>query len=143
MVGNQILRVDATLKVGAASQVVDVSAAPPQLQTEEASTNYNITSEQIQNLPTTSSTGRNVQSLYRLTPGATPPYEANSQAANPQRSQPINVNGQSYDINTQRLDGAVDENPWLPNLVAYLPPPDAIETTNTAAVSSSDEQATD
>lgn len=138
--GNQILRVDATLKLGETSQVVDVTTAPPQLQTEEASTNYNITSEQIQNLPTTSSTGRNVQALYRLIPGATPPYEANSQAANPQRSEPINVNGQSYDINTQRLDGAVDQNPWLPNLVAYLPPPDAIQTINAVTASFNAEQ---
>jgi hypothetical protein len=137
---NQILRVNATLAVGEATQTISVTAAPPALQTEEASANYNISTEQTANLPTTSSTGRNIQSLYKLLPGSTPPYEGNSQAANPQRSQPINVNGQTYDTNTQRLDGAVDQNPWLPDLVAYLPPPDAIESIDTQTASFNAEQ---
>ncbi len=137
---NQVLRVNASLTIGEATQTISVTSAPPALQTEEATTNYNISTEQTSNLPTTSSTGRNIQGLFKLIPGSSPPYEGNSQAANPQRSQPINVNGQTYDTNTQRLDGAVDQNPWLPDLIAYLPPPDAIESIDTQTASFNAEQ---
>lgn len=140
VLANQTLRVNTALAVGAANQSVTVFTAPPALQTEDASNTYNISSEQVAQLPTASSSGRNVQSLFKLVPGATPPYEANSTAANPNRSEPINVNGNSYDNNTQRIDGAVDANPWLPNLVAYLPSPDAIESVNVVTAAFNAEQ---
>jgi hypothetical protein len=110
------------------------------LQTETADTNYNISQQQITDLPTTSTTGRNFQSLYRLVPGATPPAEQNSAGANPQRSQAVNVNGVSNATNTTRIDGAVDAYPWLPYLVAYLPPTDGIESVNIVTGSFNAEQ---
>ena len=137
---NTSARVDLQLKVGSATQQVTVTTAPPLLQTETAHTEYNITEEQIQDLPTTSTTGRNFQSLYRLIPGSTPPAEQNSAGGNPQRSQAVNVNGISNATNTTRIDGAVDAYPWLPYLVAYLPPTDGIESVNVVTGSFNAEQ---
>ena len=133
-------RVSLQLKVGSATQQVTVTTAPPLLQTETAHTEYNITEEQLVNLPTTSTTGRNFQSLYRLIPGSTPPAEQNSAGGNPQRSQAVNVNGISNATNTTRIDGAVDAYPWLPYLVAYLPPTDGIESVNVVTGSFNAEQ---
>ena len=128
ILANGTARVNASLTTASTTEQVTVSAAPPMLQTDRAETSYNISTQQLTELPTTSSTGRNFQSLYRLVPGSTPPAEQNSQASNPQRSQAINVNGLNATANGTRVDGAID--PYLPINVAYVPPQDAIETVN-------------
>ena len=137
---NTVIRANLQLAVGSDTQQVTVTTAPPLLQTETADTNYNISQKQIQNLPTTSTTGRNFQSLYRLVPGSTPPAEQNSAGSNPQRAQSVNVNGVSNSTNTTRIDGAVDAYPWLAYLVAYLPPTDGIESINVVTGSFNAEQ---
>ena len=136
---NTVARVNVALTVGT-SQEITVSTAPPLLETDRAETDYNISPEQIEQLPTTSTTGRNFQSLYRLVPGSTPPAEQNSAASNPQRSQAVNVNGVSNSTNTTRIDGAVDAYPWIPYLAAYLPPTDGIESINVVTGSFNAEQ---
>ena len=123
---NQTARIDAQIGVQQVATTVQVSSAPPQLQTDTAVVQTNISSQQLEQLPTTSSTGRNFQSLYRLIPGSSPPAEQNSAASNPQRSQAVNVNGVSNAANTTRIDGAVDQYAWLPYIIAYVPPQDAI-----------------
>ncbi|SNT36585.1 TonB-dependent Receptor Plug Domain [Granulicella rosea] len=140
LLANTTLRVNLTLKVGASTQEITVTDAAPMLQTETADTAYNISQQQIAELPTTSTTGRNFQSLYRLVPGSTPPAEQNSAGGNPQRAQAVNVNGVSNATNTTRIDGAVDAYPWLPYLVAYLPPTDGIESINVVTGSFNAEQ---
>ncbi len=137
---NTVARVNVQLAVGSVSQEVSVSTAPPLLQADRAETDYNISPEQIAQLPTTSTTGRNFQSLYRLVPGSTPPAEQNSAASNPQRAQAVNVNGVSNSTNTTRIDGAVDAYPWIPYLAAYLPPTDGIESINVVTGSFNAEQ---
>jgi hypothetical protein len=127
---NSTARFDAALTTGTTSENITVSDAAPTLQTDRADTNYNISEEQLAQLPTTSSSGRNFQSLYKLVPGATPPAEQNSAASNPQRSQAINVNGVNATANGTRIDGAVDQYPYLPINVAYVPPQDAIQSVN-------------
>jgi hypothetical protein len=140
VVTNTSLRVNVALKLGSSDQQVTVSSAPPLLQSDTADTNYNISTQQIAELPTTSTTGRNFQSLYKLVPGSTPPAEQNSAGSNPQRAQAVNVNGVSNATNTTRIDGAVDAYPWLPYLVAYLPPTDGIESVNVVTGSFNAEQ---
>lgn len=127
---NSTARVDASLNAAATLQEVTVTDAPPVLQTDRAETSYDLSEQQLSQLPTTSTTGRNFQGLYRLVPGSTPPAEQNSQAANPQRSQAVNVNGASNSANATRVDGAIDQSPYLPANVAYVPPQDAIQTVN-------------
>ncbi|RXH57575.1 Oar protein [Granulicella sibirica] len=139
---NGTVRLDAALKVGDVSQQVTVSTAPPALQTERADVNYDITPTQLAQLPTSSSAGRNFQSLYRLVPGIPPPVEQNSSAANPGRAQAINVNGVSNTVNSTKIDGAAVGYPWLPALIAYMPSQDAIESVNLVTNSFTAEQGT-
>lgn len=138
---NTTQRVSLQLHVGPATQEVTVSASTaPVLQTESSETSANISEEQIAELPTTSAAGRNVEALFKLVPGSTPPAEQNSVASNPQRSQAFNVNGVSNATNSTRIDGAYDVYPSLPYLAAYLPPPDAIENVNLVTGSFNAEQ---
>ncbi len=142
ILGNSTARVNANLSAAGTTQEVTVTDAAPVLQTDRAETNYNISAQQVMELPTTSTTGRNYQSLYRLVPGATPPAEQNSAATNPQRSQSVNVNGASAGANATRVDGALDQHPYLPINVAYVPPEDAIQNVNVVTSSFNAEQGT-
>ena len=61
---NTVARVNVQLAVGSISQEISVSTAPPLLQADRAETDYNISPQQIAELPTTSTTGRNFQVLF-------------------------------------------------------------------------------
>lgn len=137
---NQQVRIDATLQPGSVTQSVTVTGALPILQTETAEVNHEITSEQISQLPVTSSQGRNYQSLYTLIPGTDNVAEQNSTASNPSRAMSLNVNGVEDMSNTTRIDGAINTYGWLPYLVAYVPPADAIQTVNIVTNSFNAEQ---
>ena len=137
---NRQVRVDATLQPGSVTQSVTVTGALPTLQTETAEVNHEITSEQISQLPVTSSQGRNYQTLYTLIPGAANVVEQNSTASNPSRAMSLNVNGVEDMSNTTRIDGAINTYGWLPYLVAYVPPADAIQTVNIVTNSFNAEQ---
>ena len=52
----------------------------------------------------------------------------------------VNVNGVEDMSNTTRIDGAVNTYGWLPYLIAYVPPADAIQTVNIATNSFNAEQ---
>ncbi|WP_246153743.1 carboxypeptidase-like regulatory domain-containing protein [Terriglobus albidus] len=111
---NATRQLDETLSLASTSDQVVVTAASPALQTERADVSYEISTEMMENLPTTSTTGRNFQSLYQLVPGATPPAEQNSASGNPQRSQATNVNGTPNIANSTKIDGAINTYPWVP-----------------------------
>lgn len=127
---NNVKRADAQLTVAQAQTVVEVNAAQQLLQTDKADVHTDLSTQQIADLPTAGSQGRNFQSLLRLIPGAGLTAETNSLAGNPQRAINENFNGQSQQQVNTRLDGAQDAYPWLPSNVAYVPPSDAIETVN-------------
>jgi hypothetical protein len=137
---NQDSRVDVTLQLSSVSAEVTVNTSPPMLQTEDAEVSHNISQSQIAELPITSSQGRNFQALYTLIPGATNVVEQNSTASNPSRAMSLNVNGVEDMSNTTRIDGAVNTYGWLPYLIAYVPPADAIQTVNIATNSFNAEQ---
>jgi hypothetical protein len=124
---NRQVRVDVTLEPGSATTQVTVNEAPPELQTETAEVNAEISQTQLSQLPITSSQGRSYQALYTLIPGGAAVAEQNSTAANPSRAMSVNVNGTEYMGNTTRIDGAVNYYGWLPYLIAYVPPADSIE----------------
>jgi hypothetical protein len=140
IVVNNLRRIDAQLKVAGSAQDVTVTAEAPLLQTDKADVHTDLSSKQVENLPTMGTAGRNFQSLLRIIPGAGLTAETNSQAGNPQRAINANVNGQSNQGNNTRIDGAQDAYPWLPANVAYVPPADAIETVNVVTNSFDAEQ---
>ncbi len=137
---NRQARIDIVLQPAGTTQVVTVTGTTPILQTETAEVNHEITSEQISQLPVTSSQGRNFQSLYTIIPGAANVVEQNSTASNPSRAMSLNVNGVEDMNNTTRLDGAVNTYGWLPYLIAYVPPADSIKTVNIVTNSFNAEQ---
>ncbi len=127
---NTAVREDETLTVAKAQVSVTVTTAPPELQTDRADVHMDLSTVQLQELPTISSEGKNFQDLLRIVPGSTIPLENNSAAGNPARAMTSNVNGQSTQGNDTRIDGILDAYPWLPNNVAYVPPEDSIQTVN-------------
>jgi hypothetical protein len=135
---NTVRRIDAKLQVAQVNQTVNVDASTVALQTDRADINTQLQQRQITNLPVGST--RNFQQLYKIIPGFSPPTELHSDAGNPQRAMGTNVNGVSYSNNNTRLDGATVSYPWLPHIVAYVPPADAIETVNVVSNSFNAEQ---
>lgn len=127
---NGSAQLNVQLKVGTASQTVTVTTAAPLLQTQNAQVQTNITSQEIENLPIFGTQGANFQALLREIPGSGLTSETNSTAGNPQRAINTNFNGQSYQAIGTRIDGVLDAYPYLPANVAYVPPPDAIQTVN-------------
>jgi hypothetical protein len=137
---NEIARVNAELKVASAAQAVTVTTEAPVLQTDKSDVHTDLTSQQVSELPTAGSQGRNFQSLLRIIPGAGMTAETNSLSGNPQRAINTNVNGQSNQTVNTRIDGAQDAYPWLPANVAYVPPADAIDQVNVVTNSYDAEQ---
>ncbi len=125
---NQQVRIDVTLSPASVSTQIVVTEAAPELQTETAEVDSEINQTQISQLPITSSKGRNYEELYTLIPGAAQVQEKNSIGGNPSRALSVNVNGNSYNGNTTRIDGAIDYYGWLPYLIAYVTPADAVES---------------
>jgi hypothetical protein len=136
---NAIARADVQLEVGGQTETVTVTAAKPLLQTERADVSTQLDSVQVTNLPI-SGNGRNFQTLYKLIPGASTPVELHSDAGNPQRSLGTNFNGVSRSNNNTRLDGATVSYPWLPHIMAYVPPAEAVDTVNVVTNSFDAEQ---
>ena len=126
------------MEVGAATESVTVTAEAPVLQTDRADVSTQLDKSQITNLPI--GAGRNFQQLYKMIPGASAPADAHSDAGNPQRALVTNFNGVSYSNNNTRLDGATVSYPWLPHIVAYVPPQDAVEVVNVVTNSFDAEQ---
>jgi len=137
---NNIRRLDARLQLAQVSQSVTIAAAEVTLQTDRADINNQLRSTQITDLPLINSQGRNFQALFKILPGFTPPVEVHSDAGNPQRSMATQVNGMPQSSNATKLDGATISYPWLPRLVAYLPPVEAIESVNLVSNSFDAEQ---
>ena len=127
------------MEVGGQTETVTVSGEKPLLQTERADVSTQLDAAQVSNLPI-SGNGRNFQQLYKLIPGASTPVELHSDAGNPQRSLGTNFNGVSRSNNNTRLDGATVSYPWLPHIMAYVPPAEAVETVNVVTNSFDAEQ---
>jgi len=133
-------RIDVMLQPATVTQEVVVGTAAPELQTESAEVNHEISESMISELPITSTQGRNFEALYTLVPGAAAVAEQNSTASNPSRAMSANINGVEYNSNTTRIDGAVNYYGWLPYLIAYVPPADSIQSVNLVTNSFNAEQ---
>jgi hypothetical protein len=131
-------RVDAQLQPATVQQTVTVEASVVAVQTDRADVNKQLQSSQITQLPEPAT--RNFQSVFVIVPGFTPPATSHSEAGNPQGALATNVNGASYNNNATRIDGALDLYPWLPEIVAYVPAAEAIQTVSVVTASFDAEQ---
>ena len=120
----QHLLVNVQLKLGASTETVEVSAAPPQLQTEEASVGQVMTEKSVNSLPLN---GRNFTFLAQLGAGTqTPQADTRGNAA----SGAFSANGLRPAQNNYLLDG-IDNNSNAVDFLngtnfIVLPPVDAI-----------------
>jgi len=135
---NTVRRLDAQLQLAQVNQSVSVDASAVTLQADKADVSSEIRATQIAQLPEPAT--RNFQSLFLLVPGFSPPAGSHSEAGNPQGALATNVNGASYNNNATRIDGALDLYPWLPEILAYVPAAESIQTANVVTASFDAEQ---
>ena len=123
----QVVRADVVLKVGVATQTVNVTGAAPLLQTETSSLGTIETEKRIVELPLN---GRNFFKLAFLGPGANEGATGTSAGAgstdNNRPGIALSVNGLRVFDNNFLLDG-LDNNEFGNGTVVIQPPPDSIQ----------------
>lgn len=124
LAANQTVRIDLTLAVGSSEQTVNVSSAPPPIQTDSADVSKEISAKVVQDLPMGGT--RNFQQLFLLVPGATQPQRVHSDFFNSQGSMDVHINGQPNVVNNLMIEGITD-NERTGLLQIYIPPADAIQ----------------
>src|SRR5206468_1151402 len=112
-------RVNAVLKVGAASETITITASDVSLQTDSAEVRGELSSRELEDTPIPAN--RNFESLLLEIPGITPPEDQNSGAANPARGLGMSASGTPRNMNNIRIDGASANNIWLPYVAGYIP----------------------
>ncbi|HUB79407.1 MAG TPA: carboxypeptidase regulatory-like domain-containing protein [Bryobacteraceae bacterium] len=123
---NTTQRVDVQLQPGNVTETVEVTGAPPELQTDRADTGRNIDSMVVAELPVLVS-NRNYQALLALVPGTAPPTEEHSQFFNASDSLQTEVNGAPRVANNYQIEG-IDDNERTGLLQVLIPPLEAIQT---------------
>jgi outer membrane receptor protein involved in Fe transport len=120
-------REDAHLVIGEESQVVEVSAQPPALQSDTSVLSNLITEKATQDLPLN---GRNFYNLVQITAGATEGLNNGLSSGNRpddrRATSSVSVNGQSDVINDQLIDG-MDNNERVIGSIGVRPSVDAIQ----------------
>ena len=128
-----VVRVDAALKVGAATETVQVSAQAATLQTDKAEVRSDIAAKDLEELPIP--VNRNYQNLLIMVPGVSPPSSSSSLAANPARGEVFSVNGTTQGASNTRIEGANAINAWMSHETGYVPGLEAIETVTVSTAS--------
>jgi hypothetical protein len=125
---NQVARVDVAMKIGQASETVEVSGSAPVLATETTQVDTVINAATNDNLPLAS---RNYVQLTLLAPGSVstdPSSFNNGNNTGGYGGRPL-INGNREQANNFMLDG-MDNNQVSDNLLGYTPAPDAIQEFN-------------
>jgi outer membrane receptor protein involved in Fe transport len=130
---SQVKALDFVLKVGSASQTVEVSAAAPLVDTETSSMGEVVEGRQLSEIPLN---GRNFTQLALLAPGVTKgaygsvASGVNGNAETFRYSETgggaLSVNGLPPEANNYILDG-VDNNESLANALTFFPPVEAMQ----------------
>jgi len=121
---NSTVRVDVVLQPGSTSETVEVTTAPPQLQTDRADIATTIEQSTISNLPLAS--GNSFQSLLNVVPGMAPVTFNNSQFYNANNDLSTNANGQSSYVNLYQIEG-IDDDQRTGIHIVLVPPAAAIQ----------------
>ena len=125
---NQVARVDIAMKVGQASETVEVTGAAPVMETDTTQVDTIINAATNDNLPLAS---RNYVQLTLLAPGSVstdPSSFNNGNNTGGYGGRPL-INGNREQANNFLLDG-MDNNQVSDNLLGYTPAPDAIQEFN-------------
>jgi hypothetical protein len=117
------LRIDAKLQMGAVSQQVTVTDAPPILETEKTDVAVDIDQQKIDSLPTL---GHNTTYLYETVPGAVESIFQQEPGENPGGSIQVTVNGQWWSSNEYLIDGITDMACCFSNQMVFNPNQEAV-----------------
>lgn len=126
---NQSATLDFKLSVAAVSQTIEVTGAPAQLNTTNATLTDVVQHQQIVDLPLN---GRNFTQLALLTPGAAPQESGQQGAFTVKEGAGAispSVNGQRGQQNNFTMDGLLNNNIYT-DTWAISPPPDALQEFN-------------
>lgn len=115
-------KVDFSLKIGAASQTIEVSSAAPLLNTEKADVAMILNDKYMTNLPLQN---QNFTSLELLLPGAQPLGWSHATDENPQGSRQIQIDGQFFSGVGYELDGTDNQDAIL-GIIIINPIPDDV-----------------
>lgn len=127
LVLNQTARFEFTMKVGAATETVQVTSEAPQLQTDTTQVSTLIDNTTVNNIPLAT---RNYVELTLLAPGSvTPDNSTFNNGDNTVSGGRPYINGNREQANNFLLDG-MDNNQVSDNLLGYTPAPDAIQEFN-------------
>jgi hypothetical protein len=118
-------RVDLQLQTGNVTEVIEVIATVPALQTDRSDVGRSIDTVSVANLPL--GTNRNFQALLNLVPGTAPATFQHSQFFNSGGSLQTEVNGQGRQGNSYQIEG-IDDNERTGLLQILIPPAEAIQT---------------
>lgn len=125
---NNVVRVDADLKVGNITETITVGAEVAQLQTDKSDIHYDVNSKQLTEIAIGGY--RNFQSVMDFMPGTTPAAFQNASTDSPARALTTNVNGTARNSNNLRIDGAANVFTWLPHHSMYVPALESVEALN-------------
>jgi hypothetical protein len=121
---DQALNLEISLQLGAASETVSVSSAPPQVDTRSGTISEVVTEKQISELPLN---GRNVQQLVSLQAGVQITGRAYFYNADvPQSVSFFSVSGTPGNDTNYILDGGDHNDTWT-NIAMPTPNPDALQ----------------
>jgi hypothetical protein len=123
----QVAKIDISMQIGNVAETVEVTAAPPVIESETTSIGTVIENRRIVELPLN---GRNYLQLASLIPGATTNGPASSQGqqrmGGARNSFALNVAGQRVHFNHYSLDGMENTDPNF-NTYLFLPSIDALQ----------------
>ncbi len=122
------VRVDASLRPGAVSEKLEVTAQAPLLQTDRSDVSRNIGQRPVTELPISD---RNFQALVGTLSGVSPVASAHTEDEQPWNSLSYHVNGQANSANNTQVDG-VDDNDPLVGITIYVPAAEAVQELNIA-----------
>jgi hypothetical protein len=114
---------NASLQVGATTESVTVSGAPPLLETDRAAVSTDLSSGQIADMPIVN---RNFTQLQLLLPGSAKMPWQHGQTENPQGGIQVNTNGQLFSGTNFMIDGMDNTDPVL-GIVMINPPIDSVQ----------------
>ena len=119
---NTTVRADFDLRPGAVSETIEVTGAPPLLQTDRADTGRKIETRQVAEMPL--GFNRNFQSLLNLVPGVRRSFRPHSEFFNSADVLSNEVNGQNRLASNYQVEG-VDNNHRSGLLQVLIPPIEA------------------
>lgn len=118
-----VSRVDAVLTPASTETSVEVTAAPPPIQTENAEVNMNLGSKEVNDIPLEY---REAEGLVELSAGVNIDSGGTPSAGDPAGTIYYNANGQSVSANGTVIDG-VDARDPMDGGTTYVPAPELIQ----------------